>query len=322
MFEVYIRDWHRSVLSPIIRLFPEIPMADGLAQHRMLPYLLLLVSAASWGGNWVAARAIYLDVPPFALVFWRWALAAAVLFPFVARQLRDDAPLIRRHLPAIFGFGVIGTAGFTMFGYWGVRYTTAVNATLLNAALPAFIVPLSWWLHRLTVSGRQATGLALSFAGAVCIISAGSMQALLRLSLNPGDMLLLCGALLWAFYTVLLKWRPPLRPLSFVFATVAAGALFSAPFYAGELWTGATMTVSPKTVAAIGYLAVFPSLVAYICWNHAVRLVGPNVAGFFNPLIPVFGAVFAMIFLGEQLYPYHLAGFALALAGVALTSKR
>jgi drug/metabolite transporter (DMT)-like permease len=288
----------------------------------MLPYLLLLISAASWGGNWVAARAIYLDVPPFALVFWRWALAAAVLYPFVAGQVREDAALIRRHLPAIFGFSNIGTAGFTMFGYWGVRYTTAVNATLLNAALPAFIVPLSWLLHRLTVSGRQTTGLLFSLAGAVCIISAGSMQTLLELSLNPGDVLLLCGALLWALYTVLLKWRPPLRPLTFVFATVAAGALFSLPFYLGELWTGATMNLSPGTVAAIGYLAIFPSLVAYICWNHAVAAVGPNIAGFFNPVIPVFGAVFAMVFLGERLQPYHLAGFAFVLGGVILTSRR
>jgi len=288
----------------------------------MLPYLLLLISAASWGGNWVAARAIYLDVPPFALVFWRWALAAAVLYPFVAGQVREDAALIRRHLPAIFGFSIIGTAGFTMFGYWGVRYTTAVNATLLNAALPAFIVPLSWLLHRLTVSARQTTGLLFSLAGAVCIISAGSMQTLLELSLNPGDVLLLCGALLWALYTVLLKWRPPLRPLTFVFATVAAGALFSLPFYLGELWTGATMNLSPGTVAAIGYLAIFPSLVAYICWNHAVAAVGPNIAGFFNPVIPVFGAVFAMVFLGERLQPYHLAGFAFVLGGVILTSRR
>jgi drug/metabolite transporter (DMT)-like permease len=297
-------------------------MLQFLARHRLLPYLLLVISAASWGGNWVAARAIYLDVPPFALVFWRWALAAAVLFPFVAGQLREEAPLMRRQLPAIFGFGIIGTAGFTMFGYWGVRYTTAVNATLLNAALPAFIVPLSWWLHRLTVSGRQTTGLVLSLAGAVCIISAGSMQTLLQLSLNPGDVLLLCGALLWALYTVLLKWRPPLRPLTFVFATVVAGALFSAPFYIGELWAGGMMVVSVKTVAAIAYLAIFPSLVAYICWNHAVAAVGPNIAGFFNPLIPVFGAVFAMIFLGERLQPYHLAGFAFVLGGVILTSRR
>jgi len=297
-------------------------MPDTLLQRRMLPTLLLLVAAASWGGNWVAARAVYLDVPPFALVFWRWALAAALIFPFAAAQLREDAQLVRSHLPALAAFGVIGTAGFTMFGYWGVRYTTAVNATLLNASLPLFIIPLSWWLLKLTVSGRQLAGMAFSLAGVVCVMGADDAPALARLSLNPGDLLLLAGALLWAIYTVLLKWRPPLQPLSFVFVTVAAGAVFSLPFYLGEIAAGGTMLVSPKTVGAIGYLAVFPSVVAYICWNHAVPIVGPNVAGFFNPIIPVFGTLFAVIVLGEQLYLYHLAGFALVLGGVVLTSKR
>jgi len=297
-------------------------MPDVLPQRRMLPTLLLLVAAASWGGNWVAARAVYLDVPPFALVFWRWALAAALIFPFAAAQLREDAPLIRRHLPALAAFGVIGTAGFTMFGYWGIRYTTAINATLLNASLPLFIIPLSWWLLRLTVSRRQLAGMAFSLAGVACIMSAGEFSALARLSLNPGDLRLLAGALRWASYTVLLKWRPPIQPLSFVFFTVAAGAAFSLPFYLGEIAAGATMVVSPKTAVAIGYLAVFPSVVAYICWNRAVPIVGPNVAGFFNPVIPVFGTLFAVVLLDERLALYHLAGFALVLGGVVLTSKR
>jgi drug/metabolite transporter (DMT)-like permease len=82
------------------------------------------------------------------------------------------------------------------------------------------------------------------------------------------------------------------------------------------------MSVTPTAIATIAYLAIFPSIVAYICWNHAVAALGPNVAGFFNPVIPVFGILFAVIFLGEPLRAYHLAGFALVLGGVALTSRR
>jgi len=297
-------------------------MPDALVRQRTLSTLLLLVAAASWGGNWVAARAITWEVPPFALSFWRWAIASAILLPFAAAQLREDASLIRRHLPALIAFGVIGAGGFTLLGYWGVRYTTAVNATLLNSSLPLFVVPLSWWLLKLTVSARQLVGLALSLAGVATIISAGELQTLARLSLNPGDLLLLGGALLWAIYTVLLKWRPPLRPLSFLFTVVAAAAAFSLPFYLWEILEGGTMTVSPRTIAVIGYLAVFPSIVAYICWNHAVAVVGPNVAGFFNPVIPVFGTLFAVTLLGEPFRHYHFAGFALVLGGVVLTSRR
>jgi drug/metabolite transporter (DMT)-like permease len=297
-------------------------MQDGLARHRALPYLLLLIAAASFSGNWVAARAVNLEVPPFALSFWRWAIASAILFPLAAAQLREDAPLIRRNLPVLAAFGAIGAGGFTLLGYWGVSYTTAVNATLLNSSLPLFVVPLSWLVLGLTVSGRQLVGLVLSLAGVAAIVSGGSLQTFARLALNPGDFLILGGAFVWAIYTVMLKWRPPLRALSFLFTTVVTAATVSLPFYAWEMWTGTMVTLTPRAVAVIGYLAIFPSIVAYVCWNQAVATVGPNVAGFFNPVIPVFGVLFAVIFLGEPLRAYHLAGFALVLSGVVLTSRR
>jgi drug/metabolite transporter (DMT)-like permease len=80
--------------------------------------------------------------------------------------------------------------------------------------------------------------------------------------------------------------------------------------------------MTPTAVAVIAYLAIFPSIIAYICWNQAVAALGPNVVGFFNPVIPVFGILFAVAFLAEPLRAYHLAGFALVLAGVVLTSRR
>jgi drug/metabolite transporter (DMT)-like permease len=297
-------------------------MRDGIAQQRALPYLLLLIAAASFGGNWVAARIVNSQVPPFALSFWRWAVAAAILLPFAAAQLRADAPLIRRNLPMLALFGAIGAGGFTLLGYWGVSYTTAVNATLLNSSLPLFVVPLSWLLLGLTVSGRQLVGLALSLAGVASIVSGGSLQTFARLTLNPGDFLILGGAFLWAVYTVTLKWRPPLHALSFLFTTIASAAAVSLPFYIWEMSTGMTVTVTPAALATIAYLAIFPSIVAYICWNQAVAALGPNIVGFFNPVIPVFGIVFAVLFLGEPLRAYHLTGFALVLGGVVLTSRR
>jgi drug/metabolite transporter (DMT)-like permease len=297
-------------------------MADGLARQRALPYVLLLIVAASFGGNWVAARLVNFEVAPFALSFWRWAIASTLLFPFALGQLREDAPLIRRHLPMLFAFGAVAAGGFTLLGYWGVSTTTAINATLLNSSLPLFVVPLSWLFLGLTVSGRQLVGLVLSLAGVVAIVSAGSLRTLAQLTLNPGDLLILGGAFLWAVYTVTLKWRPPLRALSFLFMTLVSAAAASLPFYAWEISTGREMIVTPTSLATIGYLAIFPSIIAYVCWNEAVAIVGPNIAGFFNPVIPVFGILFAVIFLGEPLRAYHLAGFALVLSGVVLTSRR
>jgi drug/metabolite transporter (DMT)-like permease len=297
-------------------------MQNSEARAGALPYLLVLIAAASFGGNWVAARVVNFEVGPFALSFWRWAIAGILLFPLALAQLREDAPLIGRHWIKLLVFGAVGAGGFTLLGYWGVSYTTAINATLLNSSLPLFVVPLSWLLLGLTVSRRQLVGLALSLAGVVSIVSGGSPETLARLTFNRGDFLILGGAFLWAIYTVTLKWRPPLQALSFLFTTIAAAALVSLPFYLWELGSGGTMNVTPTAVATIAYLAIFPSIVAYVCWNHAVAVLGPNIVGFFNPVIPVFGILFAVIFLGEPLRAYHLAGFALVLGGVVLTTRR
>jgi drug/metabolite transporter (DMT)-like permease len=270
----------------------------------------------------VAARIVNFEVAPFALSFWRWTIAGVLLFPFALGQLRQDAPLIRMHWLKLLVFGAVGAGGFTLLGYWGVSYTSAINATLLNSSLPLFVVPLSWLLLRLTVSGRQLAGLALSLAGVASIVSGGSLQTFLQLKLNPGDFLILGGAFLWAVYTVTLKWRPPLRALSFLFTTIVAAASVSLPFYLWEIGMGRTMTVTPTAAGVITYLAIFPSIVAYICWNQAVAALGPNVVGFFNPVIPAFGILFAVAFLGEPFRAYHFAGFALVLAGVVLTSRR
>ena len=142
-------------------------------------------------------------------------------------------------------FGAVGAGGFTLLGYWGVSYTTAVNATLLNSSLPLFVVPLSWLVLGLTVSGRQLVGLVLSLAGVVAIVSGGSLQTFARLALNPGDFLILGGAFLWAVYTVMLKWRPPLRALSFLFTTVVTAATVSLPFYLFFTCTEAFGTTAP-----------------------------------------------------------------------------
>ena len=113
-----------------------------------------------------------------------------------------------------------------------------------------------------------------------------------------------------------------MHALSFLFFTLLAGVVFCAPFYAIELLSGATVTLSPRLIAALAYLVIFPSLVAYVCWNHAVPMVGPNVAGFFNPLVPVFATLAAILLLGEQIHAYHVTGFVLVLGGLSLTSKR
>ena len=298
------------------------PPSPSLNRPRLLAYALLVIAIASWGASWAAARAVYQEVTPFALVFWRWFLAAVILYPIAARHLRRDLAAALAGWKWLVFFGISGMAAFPMLGYLGLRYTTAINASLLNASLPLFIIPTAWLIRRDTVRRPQLTGLALSLAGSLVIVSAGDPAAIASLALNPGDLLILAAIALWALYTVLIDRRPKMHPLSFTFFSIVVAVAFSAPFYAYDLLSGSTIAVNLRTVSAIGYLAVFPSVVAYLCWNHAVPIVGPNVASFFNPLAPVFGTAAAVLVLGEWIHAYHLVGFVLVLAGLFLTSKR
>lgn len=298
------------------------PPSPSLNRPRLLAYALLLVAIASWGAAWAAARAVYQEVTPFALVFWRWLLAAVILYPIAARHLRRDLAAALAGWKWLVFFGISGMAAFPMLGYLGLRHTTAVNASLLNASLPLFMIPTAWLIRRDTVRRRQLAGLALSLAGSLVIVSAGDLAAIASLSLNPGDLLILAAVALWALYTVLLDRRPKMHPLSFTFFGIVVAVAFSAPFYGYDVLSGSTIPINMRTVSAIGYLAVFPSVIAYLCWNHAVPIVGPNVSSFFNPLVTVFGTLAAVLVLGERIHAFHLAGFVLVLAGLLLTARR
>ncbi|OGA14642.1 MAG: hypothetical protein A3H32_09365 [Betaproteobacteria bacterium RIFCSPLOWO2_02_FULL_63_19] len=290
--------------------------------NSVVPYLLLVVATASWGGNWVASRAVYNEVTPFALVFWRLSLAALIMLPLVAKHARRDLPLVLERWRWIVFFGITGPAAFPILGYLGVHYTTAINASLLNSSVPLVTVPIAWLIRRHRVHGWQLAGLVLSLIGVAVIISAGEPGRLAQFSFNPGDLLILTAVFLWAVYTVMLYRRPAMHPFSFFFYTTLVAIALCVPFYAVELATGDTFPLNLRTAASVGYLALFPSAIAFVCWTHAVSVVGPNVATFFYPMAPVCASIAAIVVLGERVHLYHLAGFALVLTGLFLAPAR
>jgi drug/metabolite transporter (DMT)-like permease len=184
------------------------------------------------------------------------------------------------------------------------------------------IVVFSFLLFREAVSARQMIGIALSLAGAAIIIGHGDPLALLRISLNRGDLWVIAAVASYAIYSALLRKRPVIHPLSFLATTFLAGALMLAPFYAWESWSGRLVSLDTPTLTAIGYVAIFPSILAYLCFNRGVELVGANRAGLFVHLMPVFGSLMAVLFLGERLEPFHGAGILFILAGIAIATRK
>jgi drug/metabolite transporter (DMT)-like permease len=299
--------------------------ADSSARtrpSRALPYFLLVLVTLFWGGNWVVGRALNQNVPPVALAFWRWMVALALLLPFAAAPLARDWPRIREHWKSLALLGLLGTGMYNVLAYGALQYTTATNGALFNSLLPILIIVLSRLIlgHKLT--GRQSAGVAVSLCGALLIIARADLATLTQFDLNRGDVMLILGMLVWALYTVALRWRPEgLHPLSFLAAIIAFGLAACVPLYLWEIASGRLIVATTGALAGIAYAGVFPALLAYIFWNYSVQRVGPNIAGLFTHLVPVFGVFLSAIFLGESLHAYHLGGMALVFAGIYLTSS-
>jgi drug/metabolite transporter (DMT)-like permease len=286
---------------------------------RLTAFALLATANLFWAGNWVTGRALRDAFEPATLNFWRWVIAVLVLAPFALPALRGQGATLRRHAGILLFLAFSGVALFQSLVYLGLRSTTAVNALLINSSLPLFMLLCSWLIERERASPRQIAGMLVSLAGILVILSRGSPAALLELELHAGDGWILLAMPVWGVYSVLLKRRPPeIGGLAFLFVLSVAGTVMLLPF--AVLQPGQWPT--PAAAGGVVYMGVFASVLAFIFWNRGVAAVGANAAGFTIHLLPAFGTVLAILFLGETFAGYHAAGIATILAGVILATRK
>lgn len=287
------------------------------------PYLLLTLTSLFWAGNAVVGRAVVDQIPPVALAQFRWTGALCLLLPFAWAGLREELPLLRKHIGILVLLSVTGISAFNTMLYWSLQHTTAINASLMQSSAPLLIGLWSLVLFRERLTRGQIVGVLISLSGVLVIVSGGDAARLARLSLNVGDVMMLVAMVLYALYSTLLRRRPAVSSLSFLASTLAIGALLLAPVTLAEALSGARLApLSSGSLAALLYVVLFPSIIAYLCFNRGVELIGANRAGPFFHLIPLFGATLAFIFLGERPGVHHGIGALLIIGGVVLASRR
>ncbi|HZF46109.1 MAG TPA: DMT family transporter [Sphingomonadaceae bacterium] len=273
-----------------------------------------------WAGNSIIGRAVHEDIPPFTLAFVRWTCASLLLLPFAARSVWNDRAALLSGWKMVLLLGVIGIATFNGVLYMGLGYTTASNALLLQAAIPALVALFDRIIFGTRPDPRQAAGVAVSILGVVAIVFQGDPHAALRLHFGLGDALVMTAVVAWALYTVLLRLRPVTAPESFVAVTFWVGVVAMAPLAAMEWMQGKHVNWSWGTVGAFAYVSILPSLVSYFIYNWATGKVGPARAGQAITLMPLFGALLSALILGEKLYSYHWVGMGLILAGIVVSA--
>ncbi len=282
-----------------------------------------MLTVLFWSGNMVVGRAIRGDVPPFSLAFWRWTIALALTLPFALPHLKAQWPLLKRGWRAVLVLGLLGVAGFNTLAYVALQYTAATNAILLNSFIPIAIIALSWAFLNKKLCGVEWLGVLISFIGVTTIVARGDPATLAGLTLNIGDLWMLGAVFVWAFYTIGLQWRPVgVDPMLLLAALTVIGLVALAPFYIWEIAQGRLIHLNPESAAGIAYVGIFPGFLGYVFYNRAVGEVGASKASLFIHLMPVFGTLLSVIFLGEIPQSYHFIGIALIFSGIYLTTSK
>lgn len=284
----------------------------------------LVLSCLCWAGNALVARAVVDSIPPMALAFWRWSLALAILLPFVGRTLWLQRAVVRAAGWRLWLVSALGIACYNSLLYHAAHSTSAINITLLNTCLPlaTFLgagLLLGEWPAR-----RAWFGMAVAAFGLLLLIGRGELATFRALDFYRGDLIMLLAVAAWALYSLLMRlWgaRLGLAPLPLLGMMILLGLVLMLPFYLAELVRVGGFAPTPATLGAIGYTALFASLLAYLTWNHGLKVLGAARASLFSYLMPLFAALLAWLLLDERLAFYHWLGGALIFAGLLLATR-
>lgn len=284
-------------------------------------YFLLTLCVLFWSGNFIVGRYLNADVEPLQLSLFRWMGVALLLSPILLKNFQHIFFTIKKHFFLLNILALLSVTGFNTLLYFGLQTTYATNALLINSIIPVEILLLSFLFLKITISFRQLIGIFFSLFGVIFLIIKGDLGLLQTLSFTVGDFWVLLAGIVWALYSVLVKFKPStLKILPFLTIITYLGLFWIVIAY---LLAGYKIEDDFSLIQTyfpfIVYIAVFPSVLSYIFWNNGIEKIGANQVGQFTHLMPVFGSILAYIFLDEVLYFYHFVGAIIIMFGIYLS---
>jgi drug/metabolite transporter (DMT)-like permease len=284
--------------------------------------LLLSLTMLCYASNHVIGRAVHTDLPPMGLSFWRWVCGALILFPLVAPRLKTLWPVYLEHwrVLALLGFLIVGSTTLVLFG---LNFTTATNTSLINATQPTITALLCWLFLGDRLRGVQWLGIVIAFSGISWMLVRGDWQVLFGLDFNPGDLIVLLAMFGFAAYGINIRKIPAeFHVTESLFAIILLGLIPLIPFYLAESAIYRPFQVSTESVMVVVTLALLVSVLGMLMWTRGNQLIGPNRAAIYVNLLPLFGAMLAVLFLGESIRAYHIAGGVLIGSGMWLALRQ
>ncbi len=289
-----------------------------------LAYLFLVLAALCWSGNFIVGKfATLFQIPPLTLNVFRWISVWFILIPFTYKEIYENLPYIKKNWLVISFMGVITISTFNSVVYFALNYTQVINAVLMLAAIPAATIVFSSIMKIEKTNIFQLVGLLLSIIGIGSIISNGSIQKIISLNFNKGDIWMLVCVVTWSLYSTLLKKNKfKFSQFTLIQLMVSVGILFLIPQFFYEKSIGLELNVNKAFFLILIYVVVFPAIAAYYFWQKGVEIIGPNRATMFIQLMPLFSAIMAIIIFNEKFEQHHLIGAIFILTGIYLSNRR
>jgi drug/metabolite transporter (DMT)-like permease len=281
-------------------------------------YLMLVAATMMWAGNSIIGKVAIGEVTPMTLTFMRWFLVCVILALFYREEAATAWPVLRPRWRWVVAMSVLGYTVFNALVYAAAHHTSGVNLTMLQSSIPVMVLIGAAIMFRTRIGGLQALGTVLTVVGVLVVASGGDIERILRLGFNVGDLYVLIACALYSGYTLGLRKRPATSGLELFIGFAVVAMVSSLPLLVWEMAAGEFFWPSLVGWAILAYVTLCPSLLSQIFYIRGVELIGPARAGLFINLIPIFGAVMAVLVLGEPFGWQEVAAAALVFGGIAV----
>jgi len=287
-------------------------------------YLILILTTIFWSGNFIVGKAASTyEIPPFSLNFYRWFFAGLILLPFTFKELIEKKNYI---FDNIVFFTILGVTSITIFNsivYYSLYYTQVISGILMISTIPVWIIFISSILNIEKTNIFQIIGVIFSLTGVVFIITKADLEIIKNLDFNKGDLSMVVAMFSWAVYSALLKSKKyEISQFALLEVVIITGLIFLTPIYFIEMYLGNVIVLGIPFVLTLTYVVFFPGLASFIFWIKGISIIGANRAGVFLHLMPIFGAIMAMIIFNEKFMYYHILGAIFIVAGITLSNKK
>lgn len=288
-------------------------------------YGLMILAAFFWAGAFIAGKFSVPYIPVCSLTFLRFFFAVIIMTLLfkVGDFGKDESGQIyhlqKKHIPFFLFTGIVGMIGYHVLFFTSLKYTTAINSSIINAMNPIMTTIFAGLMMRTIFPKMQIFGIVLSFAGVILTITGADADVLRSLAFNKGDLIMVGAMLCWSIYGVFSKMKGTDIPAFWLtYYSFVSCMIFVSPLVILEKPWVFIDRIPVSAWIAVFYMSIFASVIGYLMQQVAIKEIGPSRTSIFINLVPVFSMILAVTILGEELKPIKLLTAGLIVAGVCI----